>query len=143
MKRTLLTLSLITICLLSDQGLALSSEIPAQTVALEAANQSSFGQYLVASVIVNRAKERGQTLDQVCLARKQFSAWNDPRWAKAWLARHYTQTTRHRARNALERAIREPFKEIDHYHTVNIMPYWAKGHKPIIVEGNHAFYNLN
>lgn len=113
-------------------------EIAVQTIAMESANQSDYGQYLVASVIVNRAK--GGSLERVCLARKQFSCWNDKEWAMAWLVRHYTEKARKRALNALERAIKDPYKGITHYHTTGIRPYWAKGKKAVIVEGSHAFY---
>lgn len=118
------------------------SEIVLQTIAMESSNQSDFGQYLVASVIVNRAK--GGSLERVCLAPKHFSCWNDAGWSKAWLYRHYDQSTRYRAEMALKQAIREPFKGITHYHTIGVHPYWANGKKACIIEGQHKFYsNIN
>ncbi|WP_414075941.1 cell wall hydrolase, partial [Staphylococcus aureus] len=61
---------------------------------MEAADQSVYGQYLVASVIVNRAKAGHKSLEAVCLARKQFSCWNSPKWAFSWLSRHYTPSAK-------------------------------------------------
>ena len=116
------------------------SEVVLQTIAMESANQSDYGQYLVASVIVNRA--HGGSLERVCLARKQFSAWNDHKWAVSWLSRHYGVRERLRALKALEKALSAPKRGITNYHTTSIMPYWAKGRKAVIVEGSHAFYAL-
>lgn len=117
-----------------------SREIVLQTIAMEAANQSDRGQYLVASVIVNRAMASGQTLGQVCTARKQFSAWNDPKLAARWLSRHYDPSVRLRAYNALQRALNRPYEGIRHYHTNDVRPYWSEGHKAAITEGAHLFY---
>ena len=136
-------LSLVVLCLLcaSTVWAVDIPEVAIQTVAMEASNQSDEGQYLVASVIVNRAKGSLANLEGVCLARKQFSCWNDPKWAKAWLGRHYTSKTRLRASNALKMALEEPYPGIKHYHTTQVKPYWAKGKRPVIIEGAHAFYD--
>lgn len=132
---------LIVLSLLSCVPAYAESGVAIETVAMESANQDSYGQYLVASVIVNRAKVRNMTLEQVCLARRQFSCWDSPRWSKAWLDRFYTPKAQEQAKKALERAIREPYEGITHYHTLDVSPYWAKGHKPVIIEGQHKFYN--
>ena len=124
---------------------AYADEVVIQTIAMEAANQlddDAYGQYAVASVIVNRSRQRGQTLEEVCLARKQFSCWNDPKWAKTWLDNNYTIKTRWRASKALKRAILEPIKGVNHYHTVSVKPCWAKGKTPSYRIGEHLFYNL-
>lgn len=113
------------------------SEVVLQTIAMESANQDDEGMYLVASVIVNRA--RGGSLERVCLARKQFSCWNDSKWAQGWLKRHYTASVQVRAANALRRALNAPKEGIRHYHTTAIKPYWAKG-KQGMTHGQHVFY---
>lgn len=136
MKYLLLALSL-----LSCVPAYAESEVAVETVAMESANQDSFGQYLVASVIVNRAKGRNMTLERVCLQPKQFSCWNDSSWSSAWLSRFYGIEAHKQAKKALERAIRSPYQGITHYHTITTHPWWAKGKEPSIVYGDHAFYS--
>lgn len=134
------------LCLLTWQEIARASdaknEVVYQTLAMEAANQSDRGMELVAYTILVRASKRGTTPEIESLRRKQYSCWNDRKWAKAWLGRHYDQKTRHRAVNAWNRASSNPVKpRLTHYHTLEVHPFWAKGHKPVIIEGDHAFYD--
>lgn len=143
MRRILLLILYLLLCATmgwADTQIAIG-EIPVQTVAMESADQNDFGQYLVASVIVNRSVASHKSLSGVCKAPKQFSCWNSPNWTKAWLDRHYTLKTRLRAYNALKKAIVEPYPNITHYHTRQVKPYWAKGHKPVVVVGNYLFYD--
>src|SRR3990167_864966 len=135
---------ILAVVLLFACGTAWASpgEVAIKTVAMEASNQGAYGQFLVASVIVNRATERGQTLEQVCLAPKQFSAWNDRKWAKAWLKRYYDKATRKKAMTTLSLALKNPYPNIDHYCTVETYPYWAENSKPIITHGGHKFFDL-
>lgn len=141
MRRLMLVLFLALILSWCEECLAEPSEIVLHTIAMESANQSDYGQYLVASVIVNRAKGSNTTLEKVCLAKRQFSCWNSHKWAFSWLSRHYGVSQEVRARKALEKALSAPMDGIRHYHTTSTMPYWAKGHKPVIIEGQHKFYN--
>lgn len=138
----ILTLLILALALSGcDECFADPSEIVYQTIAMESASESDTGMYLVASTIVNRAMKRGTSIEGESIRRKQYSCWNDLEWSKAWLGRFYTEKARKRAKKALERAIREPFKGITHYHTLDVSPYWAVGHKPEIIEGGHAFYS--
>jgi len=139
---------------------AWASDIAVKTVAMEASNQGEQGMYLVASVIVNRAramtddcldcigagmsyeKSLEYSIEWVCKAPKQFSCWNSPKWAKAWLDKHYGAKTREKALSALNKALVEPAKGIDHYHTTAVKPYWAKGKTPTVKWGDHVFYDL-
>ena len=64
----------------NEQLLKLSDlDILALTVYGEARNQPIEGQVAVANVILNRLESRqwGSDIKSVCLARKQFSCWNE------------------------------------------------------------------
>ena len=117
------------------------SEVVYQTIAMESANQSDRGMELVSHVIINRARIGNISPESVVLRRKQFSCWNDLAWSKAWLARYYTELVRKRAILAYSEALAsQSYTTITHYHHVNIKPYWSVGHKPSVVECDHAFY---
>lgn len=117
------------------------SEVVLQTIAMESANQSARGQQLVAHVIINRSMASNRSLEAVCKAHRQFSAWNDPKLARAWLASNYTNNVRQNAHKALEMAFKSSsYPTITHYHTKNVRPYWAKSMKVVVVEGEHIFY---
>lgn len=62
-------------------GKAHASElsIPEMTLVAEAGGEGIEGMTAVANVIRNRAKYRGKTFDEVCLAKWQFSCWNGGR----------------------------------------------------------------
>lgn len=116
------------------------SEVVLQTISMESADQPFDGQVAVASVIINRARMAGKTLEWAVLRPKQFSCWNDPKWARRWLAKHYTPIVRLRALKALNQAIVEGDRHIRHYHTIDVKPYWARGHEPALQICEHLFY---
>lgn len=121
---------------------AISSEVPEvvlQTIAMEAASEPMAGQVLVARTIQNRARKAGITAEQAVLRPKQYSCWNDRKWASAWLRANYTPSVRLRALKAWEMAYSSPFKG-RHYHTKAVRPYWAAGKAPAYVVGQHIFY---
>src|SRR3990167_2315124 len=114
------------------------SETVLQTIAMESGGESLEGQAMVAKVIINRAMGSNKSLEAVCKAPKQFSAWNSPKWAKAWLRANYTPIVRQRALKALNMALQNTGNPaIKHYHTKNIKPYWAKGKTPTLTIGAH------
>lgn len=117
-------------------------EIVLQTIALESASEPLEGQAMVARVIINRSRASNTSLEAVCLAPKQFSAWNDKKRAKRWLLRHFDSQTRSRAITAYQMAIiaNEAYSGIRHYHAKGCSPYWAKGKKPALTVGSHMFY---
>lgn len=133
-------LSLLMLCS-SSIGWAKTSEVVLQTIAMESAGEPMAGQVAVASVIINRSRASNRSMEAICLAPKQFSAWNDPKWARRWLDKHYTPKVRETALSALNQAILEPVANIRHYHTTSTKPYWAKGHRPRIIIGHHVFYD--
>ena len=53
------------------------NEIVLQTISMESANQPFSGQVAVASVIINRARKAGKSLEWVVLRPRQFSCWNE------------------------------------------------------------------
>ena len=117
-------------------------EVVLQTIAMESADQPALGQQRVAEVIINRAKLSGESLMAVCLKPKQFSAWNDRKWAVSWLSRHYDTRTRDNAIHALEMAENAQNRPlIDHYHRFDVHPSWAKRLKKVEGVGAHVFYS--
>lgn len=117
------------------------SEVVLQTIAMESASRPE-GMPYVAVTLINRARERGTTLEHEALRHKQYSCWNDAGWAKAWLAKHYTPSVRLGALKALKMGMVEAVKYPDmrHYHTVGTAPYWSKGHTPVLILGGHKWY---
>src|SRR3990167_3377553 len=96
------------------------SEVVLQTIAMESADQPFDGQVAVASVIINRARKAGKTLEWVVLRPKQFSCWNDPKWAKAWQEVNYTPKVREIALSALNKAmlVVDSNRRLTHYHSI-------------------------
>ena len=117
-----------------------SADVVAATLILEAGGEKDpRAMAAVAEVIFNRAKAKKQTAEQICLARLQFSCWNNkdislnirkaqkhPKWAEAMRIVKSTSTTHTLG--------------ADHYHTLAVNPSWAKKLKKTIVIGNHIFY---
>lgn len=118
-------------------------EVVLQTIAMESASEPE-GMPYVALTLINRARIRGTTLSHEAKRPKQYSAWNDPKWAMAWLGGHYGQKTRLEASNALEMAFKMAhagqYPTMRHYHTEDTRPYWAKGKRASVVLGGHKFY---
>jgi N-acetylmuramoyl-L-alanine amidase len=117
--------------------------IGARTVFGEARGEPYEGQKAVAHVILNRSRKEG-SVAAACLRPKQFSAWN---LGDATRERMVTVTTNDPKFRTAIRAFLEAVDEADftqgchHYHHKNISPKWALGHTPVVVIGQHAFYN--
>lgn len=117
-----------------------ASEIVYQTIAMEGANQSLEGQAMIASTLLNRALIRHSTPEIEAKRPKQYSCWNDPKWARAWLDKHYTPKTRQNAEKAYKTAlVGSGINHFTHYHRVDILPYWAVGQRGVR-HGDHVFY---
>lgn len=118
-----------------------SADVVASTLILEAGGEKDpRAMAAVAEVIMNRAKAKNKTAEQICLAPLQFSCWNKkdisvtirkaqkhPKWAEAMRIVSSSSSTSH-TRGA------------DHYHTLKVNPSWAKKLKKTTVIGNHIFY---
>ena len=137
MNKTLLILTAVTVsrCAPCPAG------VVADTLFAEARGEGRRGLEAVASVIFNRSQNKRMPLEAVCLARKQFSCWNEG----------YTKPN---PRNELEEGILafceglesqmfagtfNPSGSWTHYHTLSVRPNWSAGMKDKRVIGNHLF----
>lgn len=99
----------------------------------------------VASVIMNRAKKKKLPVVAICLAEKQFSAWNplDPNRVKMLRVTESDPQFK-QALNIAGRAIAGTLPDrtggSTHYHTAGIHPDWAEPSKISAIVGNHIFY---
>lgn len=125
--------------------------IMAKTIYGEARGETILGKYAVGCVIYNRwKKDKGKTIEEICLQPWQFSCWNynDPN--KVLLMNENMPIDRkfgdslHEASYILlsEGKHKDATNGATHYHAKSIKkPYWAKGKEPCYSEGNHVFYN--
>jgi spore germination cell wall hydrolase CwlJ-like protein len=141
--KTILAATLITLMACSKPSLTDEQQVLALTLLAEARGEGVQGMEAVAMVVRQRMTNRSQTAKQVCLAPKQFSAWNGR--SKTDLEYLWRSPA---APDAVEVVRR--FGELDpaaighadHYCTVRITPYWALDQEPVAVIGNHKFYRL-
>ena len=125
----------------------------------EARGESKAGQYAVALVTMNRAKEQNKPICDVVTAKKQFTWTNNglkhvkksnkfigyklkkeyiPKDMKAW----------DRAVQVAEYSLKGKVSDLtfgaNHYYAFRkVSPYWSKqGHKTVVI-GNHIFYHLS
>ena len=148
-----------------DSILRRPSDIQASglTVIGEARGEELKGQIAVVQVIGHRVKDRRwQNTDrEVCLQAQQFSCWNDDdpnsivllEYAKMILGiktAPLLPPVISRALTVAESVISghtvDLVKGSCHYHTKNLLgtpklPKWARGRTPVVIIGNHAFYN--
>lgn len=117
------------------------SEVVLQTIAMESASEPE-GMKYVALTLINRARLRGTTPEIEALRRKQYSCWNDRKWASRWLTRYYNPQVRQRASKAWYMALENPIG-VTHYHHKSINPYWTKSMDFIEQIGVHRFYREN
>ncbi len=133
----------------------MSIDVLARTLWGEARSEGSEGMEAVASVILNRvnvADERGSfwwgnNIIQVCQKPYQFSCWNrsDPNFKKLAGVDDsdvYFATAKRIARRSLLGFVDDHTKGATHYHTRDIMPYWAKNQTQTARIGRHVFYRL-
>lgn len=115
----------------------------------ESRNQKIEGQIAVAHVINNRVNKRswyGSTIKEVCLKDWQFSCWNedDPNRDKIIALNHgdrdYLQMVGIAYLITLDKIPDNTYGST-HYHTKTINPKWVENKKPIVVIGDHKFYN--
>lgn len=132
-------------------------DILARTIWGEARGEGYAGMQAVANVVINRfelaqkspakARQFGATIRDVCLKRKQFSAWNknDPNYKRV-IAVDETDRQYVTALYLAERAINGTLPDItggaDHYHTQFIAPSWSRGQTAVASVGNHKFFRL-
>lgn len=130
-------------------------DVLARTLWGEARGEGSTGMEAVASVILNRAEIGrrmggywwGNNVIQVCQKPYQFSCWNkqDPNFKKLLSVTeadmHFATAVRV-ARRAMLGFVKDQTIGATHYHTLDILPKWAKGQKPTTRIGHHIFYAI-
>ena len=133
----------------------LEIDVMARTLWGEARSEGQQGMEAVAMVILNRAgvaKRKGgfwwgSNIIQVCQKPFQFSCWNkaDPNFKKLTAVTesdiHFVTALRV-SRRAVLGMIKDKTNGATHYHTIDILPFWAKGQKPTTRIGRHIFYKL-
>lgn len=125
-----------------------AEQIAARTIWQEARGEPQEGQRAVAHVIVNRMRSGrwGSSLTSVCLARKQFSGWNedDPnRLISCLLADDDSSLVEFAGFIAAAMAGEpDPTQGSTHYYAASMAtpPLWAVGQTPVAVIGNHRFF---
>lgn len=103
----------------------------------------------VGLVIMNRSKQRKQTITKVCLQPYQFSCWNegDPNKEKILSVTTADKTfivCLEVAGDLIGGKISDFLNGANHYYsdTMKEPPYWAKGQKPVAKVGHHIFFKL-
>lgn len=117
-----------------------SEETIASTLWLEARGEGKVGIDAVASVIVNRAKKSGKTMEYECLKPKQFSCWNDRK-----------QVVPQKAKGKMWEYCKKVAKDMScgrfvattnatHYYNPSLCnPSWGKKLTDVVVIGKHRF----
>jgi N-acetylmuramoyl-L-alanine amidase len=135
---------LITLIACAQPSLTDEQQVLALTLLAEARGEGVRGMEAVAMVVKQRMVNRSQTAKQVCLAPKQFSAWNGRSMADMeylWRSPAASDAVSIVRRfDELDPAV---IGYADHYCTVDITPFWAIVEVPVVVIGNHTFYKLN
>ena len=126
----------------TQRGFNMASDIVVKTIVGEGANQDPEGLYAIASTIVNRARKRGKTLEQIVNQPHQYTG----RWRKDlddFVAKQPPSVLK-AAQEALQKAIKNPIPGIDHYMTNRLYnsphrPSWTNKMKIFKVIGDHTF----
>ncbi len=135
--------------------LELEADTLARTIFGEARNEGAVGMEAVACVVLNRVRVArkmrgywwGNSIIQVCQKPYQFSCWNrdDPnrkRVLEVDESNIYFVTCKRIAHRAVIGALRDITNGATHYHADYVLPYWAKGEKPVTKIGRHIFFKL-
>ena len=119
-----------------------------RTVIGEARGEPTAGKAAVAWDIRNRfySGRFGLTIAGVCMARKQFSCWNDSDVNRQVCANYDENTEVYKQIAAIVEDVLsnegvDPTAGSTHYCTRNLNPPWAEGHEPVIEIGAHKFFN--
>lgn len=131
----------------------------ARTIYGEARGEKAIGQKAVACVILNRFKSRkgylrGSTISETCRKHAtdkrtgyvvyQFSCW-DPKDPNYKIIKDATPEQLGECYDVAKEALEGVYKDITcgslHYHRIDKKVWWAEGKKPVVMLGNHVFYN--
>lgn len=115
----------------------------------EARGEPVMGQYAVALVTMNRAKQDHESVCGEVFKRKQFSwtaavkkvpgGWYIPRGLHPKEPDAWMYATRI-AKMTLAGRMRDFTNGSTHYHATYVRPYWASAFKPGVKIGLHQFY---
>ena len=128
----------------AQSGLTKEQKVVAITILAEARGEGDKGMGAVAAVIAQRAIDRKQTWEKVCLAKYQFSCWNGKKISDLdhLLDVPQAEMAIYLAKN-MHRIDRSKIGNANHYYADYIKaPYWAKGKQPTIKVGKHLFFKL-
>ena len=122
-----------------------SAGVVADTLYLEARNESERGLRAVATVIYNRAKNTGKTFETVCLQPFQFSCWNASRTRKI-VPRRRSDVKAYILCLQIEKELLKgnfkPLGDWTHYYNPRLCsPKWARGVECVQI-GSHVFLTL-
>lgn len=135
----------------------LEIDVLARTLWGEARSEGETGMRAVAHVVLNRVEKAeakggkhwwGHDIITVCQKPYQFSCWNpaDPNRTKLMAVNgeniYFATALRVARRAVLGQLGKDITLGADHYHTIDILPYWAKGENPVTILGRHKFYKL-
>ena len=116
--------------------------IVALTLMLECGGEPFGGKMLVGEVIANRANQSGTTPAKVCLATRQFSAWNKTSLKKA---KRLIGTEGWEDCVIIATSISQPgyvpISPATHFANLSLCrPRWARKMRRVAVSGNHSFF---
>ena len=125
------------------------TEYMARTLWGEARGEGKEGQIAVGHVIKNRAEKKtwyGKTIMDVCLKKWQFSCWNenDPNRNKILaLSLDDLEDQIEVAAGVISDQYIDTTEGSTHYYAKSMPkpPKWAVGKEPVVVMGNHYFFN--
>lgn len=116
------------------------ASIPVMTIAYESSGEPFDGQVAVAKVIINRAKQRGLSEDEVSLQKGQFSCWKD---GKATQVRQLSAKELKVAEMAYMEAKSGMITGVDEanlYCRWDCRPYWREKVEYLGRIGSHLFF---
>lgn len=115
-------------------------EVVAATLILEAGGEKDpRAMAAVSEVIFNRAKAKKKTAEQICLARLQFSCWND-RSVSSGISKAKKHSKWDEAYKIATASPTSFTGGADHYHTIKVSPSWSRKLTKTVIIGNHIFY---
>ena len=120
--------------------------IIALTICAEAGNQDHVGRFMIGEVIKNRSIQSGRNMDSVCLAPKQFSAWNNGInfGKRKKLMKSATWKDCLAIATAISQPGYVPVSPATHYFNPSkASPSWAKRMRLVAIVGAHQFYAEN
>ena len=147
-------LLLIVALAIAAQSQSYEAKVIAAVLVGEAGNQGTAGLSAVAEVIRQRCVEMRKTPLQVVLASNRagchaFSCLNRTSPARLILKHQKREPKEFQiALNLADRLLRAPHtlpyatKQATHFTRKEEKPWWAKGHRPVVIIKDHAFYRL-